>query len=197
MTERPPRPSDLSADLRVEGDRLELVTAPARWAAIPILAFALVWSGFLVVWYARALRHPSPSSIALWFPVLHVGVGVMMIVRAAALLLNRTRLVLDAHELVVVRGPLSRWKPVREVASGIERFIAGTRTQGIFERSSPFDRRRGEVEVPAVLVITRDHRSIALPLDLKHAGQASFLAAELDEQLRRTQRPPSPTGYRG
>ena len=39
-------------------------------------AFCVFWDGFLVFWQNTALENPGPSNVLLWFPLLHVGVGI-------------------------------------------------------------------------------------------------------------------------
>jgi hypothetical protein len=73
------------------------VELEVRWfqpKAIFTMFFAIIWCGFLVVWYSIALQTPSPGGFMLWFPLLHVAVGVGLAYWSLAMLLNRTRIAL-------------------------------------------------------------------------------------------------------
>lgn len=45
------------------------------WAIAPMAFFAVFWDGFIIFWYATALKTHGPL-IMILFPLLHVAVGV-------------------------------------------------------------------------------------------------------------------------
>ena len=65
-------------------------------------------------WYTLALKHPSPHSIALWFPVIHVGVGIYLAYATLAGLINCTVVSISSDQIVVNHGPLP-WKGNKSV----------------------------------------------------------------------------------
>jgi len=89
-----------------EAGGLTLVYAWFRPMYVFLLFFCIFWDGFLVFWYRTALAHPSPGSIALWFPLIHVGVGVGITYSTIAGFLNRTRVSVDAGEVTIRHGPV-------------------------------------------------------------------------------------------
>jgi len=177
------RPTDLRADVRHEGDSLVVSVTPERASALFGLAFSTVWFGFLFFWYSNALAHPSPSHVALWFPLLHVGAGFYMLWGTLRTLFNTTTLTLDRDALVVREGPVPAGGACDERTLAIARFAAGTRAM----------KRRGTTSNVAVVnAITQDGRAVCLD-ETEHA---EWLAAELNEHLQLVQRPSKPKTYR-
>lgn len=76
---------------------------PTVW---PMTLFSLSWNAFFFYWYARVLSQPSPDKLALWFPVLHVGVGVFTAYQALTGFLNRTEFKVGNGKIIVHHGPL-------------------------------------------------------------------------------------------
>lgn len=64
-----------------------------RWLgphAFFLLIFALIWDGFLVAWYAQALRGDNPPMRVVDLPLLHLGAGLFITYLAIAMLINKT-----------------------------------------------------------------------------------------------------------
>jgi len=94
--------------LKIEdlGDRLVVTRkwyTPSVWLTA---LFCVIWNAFMFNWYSIALNHPSPNNIALWFPVIHVGVGIYLAYSALTGFLNRTVFTLGNGKVVVQHGPL-------------------------------------------------------------------------------------------
>ena len=99
-----PMPENVSVQQEADGLRLSY-----RWFSWKYLFFALfclVWDGFLVFWYRIALAHPSPDNIALWFPVVHVAIGIGLTYWTLAGFLNRTVVRVSTSEVTIRHGPL-------------------------------------------------------------------------------------------
>lgn len=84
-----------------------------RWfhaTYLGLLAFAVFWDGFLVVWYAAAFAGfasgEGDALFALLFPLLHVAAGVGITWMALAGLLNRTTVTVRGSKLRVQHGPV-------------------------------------------------------------------------------------------
>lgn len=69
------------------------------------LLFCIVWDGFLVGWYARALHQPA-NLFGLIFPLAHVGIGLCLTYATLAGFVNRTTFGVGDGELVIRHGPL-------------------------------------------------------------------------------------------
>jgi hypothetical protein len=105
-----PRPASLVA--RPEG--VEEVTWGGqttiswRWwtpIALFLVMFCTVWDGFLVMWYGMALGMDAPSMF-IFFPLIHVAVGIGLSWYTIALFVNRTRVTIGGGEVRVHHGPL-------------------------------------------------------------------------------------------
>jgi hypothetical protein len=126
MTRQRPKVA-LPKALRVIQDELvtESSTEPYRTEAVkrphvvlerswfqPVLIFlvffCIAWDSFLINWYATVLRHGAPL-IAGVFPIVHLAVGVGLTYYTLCGFVNRTRIAVEAGQLVVRHGPLP-WK---------------------------------------------------------------------------------------
>lgn len=88
-----------------------------RWytpALFFFVFFCLFWDGFLVFWYAMALK--AWILPALVFPVLHLAVGVVLTYRTICGFVNRTRIAIEHETLTVRHGPLP-WPGARSIAT--------------------------------------------------------------------------------
>ncbi len=153
---------------------LELELRWFRPQALFMMFFAVIWCGFLVVWYSIALQSPSPGGIALWFPLLHVAVGVGLGYWSLAMLLNRTRIALGGGRLRVTHGPLP-WRGGGEVpcAQILGFYVESRTTRGKRGRTSTSWKVCADVEgSPRHAVVS----------GLSDEHEARFLARALAEQ---------------
>jgi hypothetical protein len=181
-------PADLNCQEIEHGETLSLVLKPSRFAGLVQAAFAAVWDGFLVFWYATAFRHPSPGGMALWFPLLHVGVGVFVTWNALRKLFNRTTIRLTRERLTIAEGPVPAYARLDVPIAAVERFEAGRREQST---------KGGTRSLPIVLLLTRDGRSQPLRVECAGDDQSRWLSTRLNEHLAIVQAPPIPKTYRG
>lgn len=89
------------------------LTVHYRWFSPKYLFlafFCLFWDGFLVFWYALAL--PSGNPVMIFFPLLHVAVGIGLTYATLAGFVNTTTLRLDPWRLRVHHHPLPWGRPV-------------------------------------------------------------------------------------
>src|SRR5262252_7413131 len=115
-----------------------------------MLFFSLFWCGFLVFWYSQTLSHPSPSNIMLWFPLLHVGVGIGVSYSTIAGFVNHTRITVGNGAVDVKLGPLPWW--------GARRVPSTEIVQVYCEEVSPS--RRGGSSTYQVSAITPENRKL-------------------------------------
>jgi hypothetical protein len=158
----------------------------SRLAAIPLLGFAAVWDAFLAVWYARALSGGGgPGAMALWFPLIHVAIGGAITYSGLGMLLNRTELVFDAGEFRCATRPLPNTLPleVRIPVSELESFRSRSIVTG-----------KGASVWCRIDALTRDGRSLPLPITLPSSEHADFVVAKLITELEAAR---GPHTYRG
>jgi|SRR5579871_684436 len=181
------RPDDLRLDESTAGGGHLLVLPPRRAQAVPLVGFALVWNAFLVVWYMIAVgAGGGPGGIALWFPILHVGVGLFVAWQALIKLFNRTRIRLDRDRFTVEIGPVPQGGNLAEATVGLLRFEPG---QGQPRAST----NRRQAPAWNVFALTEDGRRLELRLELPTDAHASYLAGRLNRVLDEVR---APSGYR-
>lgn len=117
------KPSDVGRDMSLEGPpsrpsgiRLENAGIDVKiiisWfhpGLFFLLFFCICWDGFLVFWYSIALFGTGEGAfdwMMIWFPILHVAVGVGLTYSVACGFINRTILTISNYDLSVKRGPL-------------------------------------------------------------------------------------------
>jgi hypothetical protein len=97
-----PRPE--SIEVEDWGGKRRIVRRWFVYSYFWTLAFCIVWDGFLVFWYTTAFW--SGSLLAIFFPVLHVCVGVFLTYSTIAGFFNRSVITLREEELEVWHGPV-------------------------------------------------------------------------------------------
>jgi len=144
-----------------------------------LLLFTVFWCGFLVFWYGMALRQPSPSNVMLWFPLIHVVVGVGLAYSTLAGLVNRTRVTVGSGAVDVRIGPLP-WL-------GAKRVEANEITQ-VFGEEVRTQTRSGTNSSYRVNVITPQNRKLVLVSGLAGADMALYIEQEIEKVLGITDR---------
>lgn len=105
-----------------EGGRYEAIIRPNRLLGIPLMAFALFWNGFMVVWYSIAIWQRQWLMAA--FGVLHLAVGIGLAYGALVTLLNTRRLVIDRDRLTWRNGPIPTRGSVDVAYELVDGFVA-------------------------------------------------------------------------
>jgi hypothetical protein len=113
-------PLPRNVTLEHEADELRI---RHRWSSpihLFLVLFCVVWIGILVSWYQAELGRPHPRDFALWFPLLHVVVGLNLAYATVAGFVNHTLVRAASGELTIRHGPLpwpgGRTIPAREIA---------------------------------------------------------------------------------
>lgn len=176
-----PRRGDVGGE---EGYRSRIATPPSdveievRWfrpTAIFTMLFAILWCGFLVVWYSIALGTPSPGGLMLWFPLLHVAVGVGLAYSSLAMLLNRTRITLGNGRMRTTHGPVP-WRGASDLDTATIR--------GFYAESKTTRGKRGSSTMTwSVCADVEGNPRQALISGLSSEEEARFLSRALAEQL--------------
>lgn len=182
---------DPRVDERWESGAFRVRLSPQRWGAAPLVFFAVVWNLFLFGWYRVALLAPGPFGVALWFPVLHVAVGLWVVYEALSVLFNHTYVLLTRHGLDAGHAPLPRLGDVHRPTNGLDGFDAAPRERA-FGASFGLDAFSPMRWTVAARRSDGGHQP--LPLSLPTERAARRLAARLDEALHTLR---TPSGYRG
>jgi hypothetical protein len=81
-----------------------------------LVFFCLFWDGFLVFWYAMAIK--NGIWLMMLFPILHLAAGVTITYSTLATLFNSTKILLDGASLRIAIGPLP-WRGNRVLDVGL------------------------------------------------------------------------------
>jgi hypothetical protein len=154
-----------------------------RWWAWPVLAlcaFAVVWDGAVLFVASMFWASGGPWFFRL-FPLIHVGVGVLLTYACLAFLVNTTRVAATHGSLTVRHGPLP-WRGSRTLpVSSIDQLYAVARTT----RDSDGDTQ----STYSVRVKRKDGTTIDLLTGLFTAEQALYVEQEVERRLGIVDRP--------
>lgn len=187
------RPHGLEWEERREPQRVRCELTPNRGTGLLVLLFALLWNSFLLFWYSYAVVNLSQNPLgvlALWFPLLHLGAGILLVHTALCMLLNKVEITLGPTRLAYTQQPL--WhpgafhEPLRQLRSFIEvEKISKGRRDRWFQRTVTF----------GVMALTKDGRSLMMNLYLPEQRHARYVALRLNralDELRAQQFAPPP-----
>lgn len=144
-----------------------------------MLVFTVFWCGFLVFWYSTALRSPSAPSMMLWFPLIHVAVGIGMAYGTVAGFVNHTRITVGNGAVAVRIGPVP-WR-------GGKRLEAREIKQ-VFCEEVRTNTRSGQNFSYHVNVITPENQKLRLVSGLAGSDLAIFIEQEIEKALGITDR---------
>ena len=98
-----PAPNLSRFDIEKEGDRLRIQWRWRNWMAFVLVPFGLLFAGFAVFWTVAATALAGPFGL-LGLPF--VGVGAFLLYFAAAMVVNRTTVLVEDGRIAVTHGPL-------------------------------------------------------------------------------------------
>ena len=168
---RAPMPENVTLEHEADGLRLGY-----RWFSpkyIFLLLFCVAWDGFLVFWYRTALEHPSPSDIALWFPIAHVGVGLGLTYSTLAGFVNRTTVRVSNSQLTIRHGPLPWFG---------ERTIPASEVSQIYREQTTSSSGNGTTTRYRLSAVLRNEQKRSL-LTCESADIALYLEQEVERYL--------------
>lgn len=140
-----------------------------------MLFFCVAWDGFLFFWYSMALsRHPVVTDPLVWFPLLHVAVGVGLTYSTLAGFVNRTSVVVGGGELSVRHGPLP-WPGNRTVATPDIRQL--------YREERISNTRRGRSASYHLCAVTLDNRLLRVIGSVPGADVALYLEQAIERAL--------------
>jgi hypothetical protein len=171
---RPPLTLPRGVTVLDTGARLTIVRRWFHWSAIVLAAFAALWIGLLAFFYAMISRSGAPAFVFL-FPLLHVGVGVVLAYFAAALFLNRTVVEVGDGRLRVRHGPLPwRRAPTLAVSEVSQVFVREDRHK---------DSDGGSQRTYSVHVVSKDGGRTKLLGTVIDAEHALFVEQRIERHL--------------
>jgi hypothetical protein len=178
MNDVPPSDADLPAP-RPPGVRIEdeagIRMIAYRWFSpihVLMLAFCVFWDGFLVFWYRSALSAASPNSAMIWFPLLHVAVGIGLTYATIAGFVNRTEIRVGQGRVSIWHGPLP-WLGIKTVPSSDIRQVYREETFGGRSRTPSWH----------LSALTPGNRSLRLVRNVNSPELALFLESEIERML--------------
>lgn len=144
--------------------------------------FAVIWCGFLVMWYATLGSFSSEDGaggshmlIFYLFPLLHVAVGIGLLYYSLCGFLNKTLIRADWENLTIKHYPLP-WKGNRIIP---RQDIKQLYVKQIEVRS------RGSLSITyEVHLLTQSSRDIKLLSNLPNKEQAAFIEQEVEKYLQ-------------
>ena len=86
------------------GSHIEITRKWFRWQIVVATSFAIFWDGLLFTWYSSIGENTDP--MAIYFPLLHVAIGLGITYYALAGWVNQTRIIVGLGKLAVRHEPL-------------------------------------------------------------------------------------------
>ncbi len=164
----------LPEKMEMNYDEKGLVIVRRWFGAITIFltVFVIFWDGFLVYWYTHV---PADApSMALWFPMLHVAVGLFLTYRALAGWLNRTYVRVGYGTVSVKTVPLPFFHNRSLAAAEIKQLYSKKRIRTNKGRKS---------ETFEVRAVTQQGKNVKLVGGLDSSEQALFLEEAIEKNL--------------
>lgn len=140
-----------------------------------LLLFCVFWDGFLVFWYSAALsRQAGLADPMIWFPLLHVAVGVGLTYSTVAGLLNRTSVTVGSGEITIRQGPVP-WPG--------NRTVNGAEIRQLFREETISTSRRSRSSRYHVCAVTSEKRKLRLLGNVPGADVALYLEQAIERAL--------------
>ncbi len=93
--------------VRQTGDGVEILRRWLTPKAYFMVIFCIIWNGFLCSWYMEAFNDTGNASlVTILFPLIHVGIGVVLTYWTIATFFNTTRVAVEHGLLKVSHGPM-------------------------------------------------------------------------------------------
>jgi hypothetical protein len=108
MSDDPVTPLPLPRGVTLEHEAGEL-RVRHRWYSpfyLLLVLFCALWIGILVSWCRAEPGRANPGDFALWFPLLHIAVGLNLAYATVAGFVNHTLVQISSRGLTIRHGPL-------------------------------------------------------------------------------------------
>lgn len=156
------------------GSHIEIVWTWFGWQIVVMTAFAIAWDGFLVNWYLNVVPQ-SGNQMAMYFPLVHVAVGIGITYYVVAGWLNRTRITVGNGKVAVRHRPIPWFGNTDIDTSNLKQLYTKENI-----RRSRNGNRYSTYEVRAV---TRDGRNARLVSGFHTSEQALGVEQEIEKYL--------------
>jgi hypothetical protein len=167
--EKMPIPEGL--DVIQSGDEIVIRRRWRTLVVLPIFFFLIFWFGFLGFWYYHALTAKHPNPMMLFFPLIHVAVGVGMAYFAVASLINRTDVIISGSRIRCITGPLP-WLGNMDLPAADIHGLTVRERQG----------NKGSIRY-VVMYVDAANREHSMLLPTPRREQADFIAASIRQIL--------------
>jgi len=162
------------------GSGIEIDYRWFNWGILFVLFFAVFWNGFMIFWYAMALRSQAwPMAL---FGIFHLSIGIFLAYTSLAGLLNHTLIRVEMGELKIEHTPLpwmgNRVLQVAEIAQ-------------LYSKEHISRSKNGTHITYAVHVALRAGNQIKLVDRLHTAEQALYVEQTLERAMGIQDRPMS------
>ena len=134
----PVKPHDSKVICAKTHNLLEIHIPPKGFSLelLPTIGFAVIWNGFLVMWYSIALATWSSGGwFSAFFALGHLGVGVWLIIQILFALFGQVDLHLD-QEKIVLRYEIFGLKYLRPRPASKHQILKLERTRTTYKRGS-------------------------------------------------------------
>jgi hypothetical protein len=154
------------------GSHMEIVLKWFGWRIVVMTGFAIFWDGFLINWYTQVA--PRGDRMAMYFPLLHLAVGIGISYYVVAGWCNRTYISVGNGNVSVRHRPIPWFGNTEFDASNLRQLYAKEHVT----RS-----RRGESSSYAVRAVTHDGRNVKLVSGLETSEQALYIEQAIEKYL--------------
>lgn len=146
---------------------------------IGLIAFSVIWFGFLAFWYITAAGGGAPLSF-FTFPLIHVAVGLGLGYSGIAGLFNSTEITVDDATLRITHGPLP-WPGNREM------LVADL--EQLYSEEKRHQQKNGVRYSYTLSAVLKSNRAVNLIKGLEEPAQARYLEQIIEEALGIENRP--------
>lgn len=155
------------------GSHVEIVRKWFGWQIVVMTGFAIFWDAFLINWYTQVV--PRGDRMAMYFPLVHVAVGIGITYYVVAGWCNRTHIVVGNGNVSVRHRPIPWFGNTKVDASNLRQLYA--------KEHVTRSRRGGESSSYEVRAVTHDGRNMKLVSGLETSEQALYIEQEIERYL--------------
>ena len=152
---------------------IEITRRWFTWGTIFLTGFAIVWDGFLLMWYSIALAGHANLLFVL-FPLIHVGAGICITYSALTGWVNSTRIRVEQGQITVRHGPLPWYG---------NKSLDGSTLKQLYSKEKVSTGRNSTTVTFDVHAITSDSRDVKLVSGLESSEQALYIEQEIERHF--------------
>lgn len=154
------------------GSYIEIVRKWFGWQIVLMTVFAMFWDGFLFIWYSKVGE--SGEAMAIYFPLMHVAVGIGLTYYVVAGWFNRTHIFVSHGKIAVHHRPILWWGNKELESSNLKQ---------LYVKEKISQSRNSTSVTYEVHAITHNGRNIKLVTGLETSEQALYIEQEIEKYL--------------